>query len=195
MCQKNYVLELGKIIISRRILSEVSAEKINELISYHKNGYIVLRNGELIQRAPEPRAEIVMNFYLVNDETIVIRTLLNDEGNWRTEIHFEDESNDHRRGYFDWMLHQSRKSPFTLGNVVCTAEVKKSLGMQHIHRLIEKQLSYDWGMVGLGDWTLNDRAVENGRRVLSHHYIGDEYVYVITEADRCSTTIMFSYEY
>ncbi|OOF39159.1 hypothetical protein BKK47_07245 [Rodentibacter mrazii] len=196
MCQKNYVLELGKIIISRRISAELTADEISQVTTSHRDGYIKLKNGEWRQISYDPNVKFVVNYYAYpfGEHDVVVITDLDSE-TYRTEVCFSDETHDRTKGYFDWMLHQSRKSPFTLGNVVCTAEVKKSLGMQHIHRLIEKQLSYDWGMVGLGDWTLNDRAVENGGRVLSHHYIGDEYVYVLTEADRSSTTIMLEYEY
>lgn len=195
MCQKNYVLELGQTIISRRILSELSVDKIKEFLSYHQCGYIMSMEGKWVHKPYDPNMKTVVNYYLMDNDSIVIETCLTDSETYQTEVYFISECRDRKRGYFDWVLHQSRKSPFTLGKVVCTAEVKKSLGMQHIHRLIEKQLSYDWGIVGLGDWTLNERAVENGKRVLSHHYIGDEYVYVITEADRSSTTIMFEYEY
>ncbi|OOF50779.1 hypothetical protein BKK52_01120 [Rodentibacter trehalosifermentans] len=194
MCQKNYHLELGKTVISRRILAELTVEQINRFISYHQCGYVMLGSGEWVQTPCDPNAQVIVSFYQVGNDTVVIGTDLASK-NYRTEVFFFDESDDLQKGYFDWALYQSRKTPFTLGRVVCTAEVKKSLGMQHIHRLIEKQLSYDWGIIYRSAWAHNDQAVENGGRVLSHHYIGDEYVYVLTEADRSSTTIMLEYEY
>ena len=37
MCKENRILELGKIFVSRRILAELTTEKINEVISWHQN--------------------------------------------------------------------------------------------------------------------------------------------------------------
>lgn len=93
------------------------------------------------------------------------------------------------------MCQQLRKTPFTLGHVFCTATANQILGLPNIHRLIEKQLSYDWGSLCQDDWALNDYAAEHGGRVLGYHCIAGEHVYVITEADRSSTTIMLEYEY
>ena len=67
--------------------------------------------------------------------------------------------------------------------------------MPTIHRLIEKQLSYDWGATSVEDWIENDHAVEKDKRIVSQHLIDGESVFIITEADRSSTTIMLGYEY
>lgn len=69
------------------------------------------------------------------------------------------------------------------------------MGIPTIHRLIEKQLSYDWGATSIEDWIENDHAVEKDKRIVSHHVIDGESVFIITEADRSSTTIMLGYEY
>lgn len=194
MCQENRVLELGRITVSRRILAELTADKINEQLSYHQQGYFMTSNGEWVQHFPDTLVEILVNFYCVDNKNIVISTLLNDENKWETELCFADESDDRGRGYFDWALYQSRKSPLTLGDVLCSSGVKEALSSSDIHYLIHKQLAYDWGIVRPKNWALNDLAVENGERIVSQHYIADEYVYMITEAER-STTIMLEDEY
>lgn len=91
MCKENRILELGKIFVSRRILAELTTEKINEVISWHQNGCII--------------------------------------------------------------------------------------------------------MLGNKDWIENDHAVEKDKRIVSQHFVDGESVFIITEADRSSTTIMLGYEY
>ena len=51
MCKENRILELGKIFVSRRILAELTTEKINEVISWHQNGCIImLGNKDWIEK-------------------------------------------------------------------------------------------------------------------------------------------------
>ncbi|OOF59799.1 hypothetical protein BKL49_02845 [Rodentibacter myodis] len=87
------------------------------------------------------------------------------------------------------------KQPFPLGKVVQTIAVSEILSDNDIHQLIRKQSNYDWGNVCQSDWLLNDLGANGQGRVVSSHTVNGETVFVITEADRSSTTIMFSYEY
>lgn len=106
MCKENRILELGKIFVSRRILAELTTEKINEVISWHQNGCIImLGNKDWIEKPPHPLAEIVMNFYQADNgkDTIQLSTSVDDDGNRTTKISFSDESEDEQRGHFDLM--------------------------------------------------------------------------------------------
>ena len=106
MCKENRILELGKIFVSRRILAELTTEKINEVISWHQNGCIImLGNKDWIEKPPHPLSEIVMNFYQADNgkDTIQLSTSVDDDGNRTTKISFSDESEDEQRGHFDLM--------------------------------------------------------------------------------------------
>jgi hypothetical protein len=61
--------------------------------------------------------------------------------------------------------------------------------------LINRHVSGDWGGVGAEDSAMNDAAVKNGDRLLSSYTISGEKVWVITEADRSSTTMLLPSEY
>lgn len=53
----------------------------------------------------------------------------------------------------------------------------------------------DWGEVRADDARLNDEAVRDGDRVLSAYTVDGVRLWVITEADRSTTTILFPEEY
>lgn len=88
---------------------------------------------------------------------------------------------------------------FKLGRVVATRAV-----LDHLVKIGDSALPYlaqhknrVWGHLPAEDKRSNDRAVVNGERVLSKYLLRDRvtYVYVITEADRSFTTILFPHEY
>ena len=54
----------------------------------------------------------------------------------------------------------------------------------------------DWGELSEDDAALNDRAVQEGRRILSAYLLGDgTKVWVCTEGDRSATTLLLPSEY
>lgn len=53
----------------------------------------------------------------------------------------------------------------------------------------------DWGDLSEEDKALNDEAVKNGGRIFSSYNFGNEKIWIITEADRSATTILFPDEY
>lgn len=61
--------------------------------------------------------------------------------------------------------------------------------------LLARHLSGDWGQVSADDALANETAVTEGTRILSSYPVGDETVWVITEADRSATTFLLPYEY
>lgn len=61
--------------------------------------------------------------------------------------------------------------------------------------LFVRHLTGDWGELGTEDKELNTLAVHTGDRIVSRYSVGEASVYVITEADRSSTTLLLVSEY
>jgi hypothetical protein len=53
----------------------------------------------------------------------------------------------------------------------------------------------DWGELCAFDRRQNEKALRDGARVLSSYPVGEECVWIITEADRSVTTILLPEEY
>ena len=86
---------------------------------------------------------------------------------------------------------------FPLGQIVATPGVLEHFDRYEINAqlFIERHQCGDWGCVGPEDAQENDLSVEHGFRVLSAYDIAGERVWIITEADRSSTCILFPSEY
>lgn len=82
-----------------------------------------------------------------------------------------------------------------LGRIVATANVAGRFNHDQLFPLLCRHVSGDWGDVDPGDWRLNDDAVQNGDRVMSVYEIDNQTLWIITEADRSVTTILFPSEY
>ena len=64
------------------------------------------------------------------------------------------------------------------------------------YSLIERHQSGDFGDLSPEDWSANERAVADGGRVFSSYRVApDTKVWVITEADRSSTTLLLPSDY
>ncbi|MGO4416893.1 hypothetical protein AB4Z27_28390 [Cupriavidus sp. KB_39] len=86
---------------------------------------------------------------------------------------------------------------FQLGQIVATRSV-----LTHLERegttadpYLDRHVRGDWGDVPPEDAAANRHAVQNGARVISAYRIAGEKVWVITEADRSFTTLLFPSEY
>ena len=93
---------------------------------------------------------------------------------------------------------KNRNRPlFTLGQIVATAGVHTHLVTNGIDPtpFIHQHHCGLWGDVPPEDAQANEFSVLNGFRVLSSYWIADERVWLITEADRSSTTLLFPSEY
>lgn len=96
---------------------------------------------------------------------------------------------------------------FNLGKVVVTAAVNQlMLSDYEFQRFITLSLGKhargNWGNMSPEDRKRNDEAVESGERIMSVYYRpgmkkedAQGKIWIITEADRSSTTILFSDEY
>jgi hypothetical protein len=91
-----------------------------------------------------------------------------------------------------------RNTPlFALGQIVATPAVLAHLNEHRIspNTYIRRHQCGDWGSVPPEDAIENDLSVLNGLRVLSSYEIMAERVWIITEANRSATTLLFPSEY
>jgi len=86
---------------------------------------------------------------------------------------------------------------FSIGEMVATPgalalceETNTSLLM-----LVARHQSGDWGDVSTEDARENELSVAQGFRILSSYHVGEERLWVITEADRSVTTVLRPDEY
>lgn len=85
---------------------------------------------------------------------------------------------------------------FELGKVLTTAQVNEKVSLPDILEVIAKHSRGDWGIVSPEDAALNEEALTYGNRLLSAYDLDDVgKLWVITEADRSSTTVLFPDEY
>jgi hypothetical protein len=62
--------------------------------------------------------------------------------------------------------------------------------------LLNRHHAGDWGVVDADDWRANDRALQDGTRLLSVYVLPTgERVWIITEWDRSATTILLPTDY
>ena len=86
---------------------------------------------------------------------------------------------------------------FPLGQTVATPgalQILVDAGMAPFALLVRHQ-SGDWGDVPPEDARENELSVNEGFRILSSYQIGEERLWIITEADRSITTILRPDEY
>ena len=85
---------------------------------------------------------------------------------------------------------------FELGQVVITANAARQLYPDSYREGLERHARGDWGEASEEDCKANDRALEEGTRVLSAYRDsqGKKY-WIITEADRSATTILLPEDY
>ena len=91
-----------------------------------------------------------------------------------------------------------RKTPlFSLGAVVATLAVLEHFDKHAINaqEYLDRHVRGDWGDVPPEDAKENDLSVNQGFRVLSSYVIAGERVWIITEADRTVSTLLFPREY
>ena len=86
---------------------------------------------------------------------------------------------------------------FPLGQIVATPGALELLDRAAVNaaELILRHQSGDWGNVPPEDAEENDRSVINGNRILSSYPVGEDRIWIITEADRSSTTLLLPDEY
>jgi hypothetical protein len=88
--------------------------------------------------------------------------------------------------------------PFELGALAATPGAARATTTAGV-RLVDlalRHLSGDWGDLTEDDKAANDRALVDGGRLLSAYRLdsGDD-IWILTEADRATTTILLTGEY
>lgn len=94
-------------------------------------------------------------------------------------------------------------SKFTYGEIFVTCDILNMInGKDAFHTFVKtslaRHLSGDWGDICKEDKCLNDEAITSGSRILSAYECPfNEYwkIWIITEADRSATTVLFPHEY
>lgn len=89
---------------------------------------------------------------------------------------------------------------FKLGLAVATHAIVDFIGndtglYQELRTLLDRHASGDWGITNPEDCQANEQALALGLRILSVYMLGGREVWVITEADRSSTTVLFPEDY
>ena len=85
---------------------------------------------------------------------------------------------------------------FTLGEIVIKPQAERLLTMQGINpaSLLLRHVIGDWGDASQEQQRTNDEALREGGRILSVYGTGRRQLFVMTEADRRTTTIMALHE-
>ena len=85
---------------------------------------------------------------------------------------------------------------FALGQVFTTQAILKALSQDEIIAALRRHSLCDWGALSADDWKANDRALVEGTRLLSAYRSSSGLKFwIITEADRASTTLLLPKEY
>ena len=90
-------------------------------------------------------------------------------------------------------------SKFELGTMLATPGALEALreSNETPQKFFQRHASGDWGEVCPDDWAANEAALVNGDRLLSVYRttLGGEKLWLITEADRSSSTLLRPGEY
>ena len=90
----------------------------------------------------------------------------------------------------------TNKQKFEFGQTVITSNAQSILNPTDVQNALRKHLAGEWGECCLEDVQANDRAVENGDRILSiYRDRKDVKFWIITEADRSATTVLLPEDY
>jgi hypothetical protein len=94
--------------------------------------------------------------------------------------------------------HATSINRFTLGEIFITPGALEALeiaGQTEIE-FLRRHMSCDWGDISKEDVAENELSITEGFRILSaYHTVKDQKIWIITEADRTSTTILLPCEY
>jgi hypothetical protein len=88
---------------------------------------------------------------------------------------------------------------FQIGTLVATNEVsvacQDSSFANGVRNAFSRHAKGDWGNLCNEDKELNNQALEDGTRLLSSYEVNGQKIWIITEADRSVTTVLFPHEY
>lgn len=82
------------------------------------------------------------------------------------------------------------------GMVCVTQGATERLNKDDVRSALSRHIFGDWGIVDMDDWRENDLSLRNGFRILSAYVDrNSQKFWIVTEADRSTTTIMLPEEY
>ena len=84
---------------------------------------------------------------------------------------------------------------FPLGEVYASAGAARRLSEDALLQILHRNHCGDWGDLGDGDRQGNEEALQSDERLLSRYDLDCGSFYIVTEADRSSTTVMGIEEY
>ena len=85
---------------------------------------------------------------------------------------------------------------FRLGHIVSTPNALEQITQDDILLGIQRHQAGDWGDVGEEDRKENELSLQQGYRLLSvYHAANGTKFWIITEADRSSTTVLLPEDY
>lgn len=93
-------------------------------------------------------------------------------------------------------MSQSAVVRVPLGQVVITSNAAQQLTQAEVTQAIQRHANGDWGDVDGEDRIANDRAIQDGDRLLSvYHTANGIKFWIITEWDRSATTVLLPEDY
>ncbi len=84
---------------------------------------------------------------------------------------------------------------FGLGRLTCTVGALQLIERLEEFPYLTRHSGGDWGEVDAHDRRANDRALKTGERLFSSYETPQGRIWIITEVDRSSTTILLPSEY
>ena len=85
---------------------------------------------------------------------------------------------------------------FPIGQVVATPGALANITESEMFEALNRHVRGDWGDLDMEDIQSNNHALQVGDRLLSaYHTSGGTKFWIITEADRSSTTVLLPEEY
>jgi hypothetical protein len=88
---------------------------------------------------------------------------------------------------------------FNLGQLLATPGVLRAVeeAGDDLLPYLSRHARGDWGIVDWDDWRANDRALQDGTRLLSAYALNDgrTKIRIITESDQAATTVLLPKEY
>lgn len=86
-------------------------------------------------------------------------------------------------------------SKFPPGQLVSTRGALDGFTTEEIEAALTRHCAGDWGDLCEEDKAENERALQEGSRLLSSYKLGARELWIITEADRSATTVLLPSEY
>jgi len=91
---------------------------------------------------------------------------------------------------------QTKQPKFHMGRLLTTPNALQTLHQEDVLTAIGKHIAGDWGDVGKEDWQENELSLREGFRLVSvYHDRNGTKFWVITEADRSTTTVLLPEDY